>query len=93
VGSWRALRSTYKINLELEAEVTYMLTRGGRNAGIVSERGHAGRSYRISTKRSNSHYLDPARFLMELPRKDGSWWPEWIAWLNEHIASVTGGRD
>ena len=34
VAPWR---STYKINLEVEADVTYLLTGGGHNAGIVSE--------------------------------------------------------
>jgi polyhydroxyalkanoate synthase subunit PhaC len=22
--------------------------------------------------------------LSEAPRQDGSWWPEWTAWLGEH---------
>jgi polyhydroxyalkanoate synthase subunit PhaC len=34
VAPWR---STYKINLQTDAEVTYLLTTGGHNAGIVSE--------------------------------------------------------
>ena len=37
VAPWR---STYKINLQIETEVTYVLTTGGHNAGIVSEPGH-----------------------------------------------------
>ena len=41
VAPWR---STYKINLQIESEVTYVLTSGGHNAGIVSEPGHAGRA-------------------------------------------------
>jgi polyhydroxyalkanoate synthase subunit PhaC len=80
VAPWR---STYKINLEAETEVTYLLTSSGHNAGIVSEPGHPGRSFRINTKRVSDHYLDPERFLVEVPRKDGSWWPEWTAWLSE----------
>ena len=39
VAPWR---STYKINLEVETDVTYLLTGGGHNAGIVSEPGHTG---------------------------------------------------
>ncbi len=79
VAPWR---STYKINLQAETEVTYLLTSSGHNAGIVSEPGHPGRSFRINTKRISDRYLDPERFLAEVPRKDGSWWPEWIAWLS-----------
>ena len=79
VAPWR---STYKINLQAESEVTYLLASGGHNAGIVSEPDHPGRSFRVATR--NRHHLDPDRFLTEARRKDGSWWPEWIAWLERH---------
>jgi poly[(R)-3-hydroxyalkanoate] polymerase subunit PhaC len=84
VAPWR---STYKINLQTESEVTYVLTTGGHNAGIVSEPGHAGRSYRVNVK--NHRYLDPDRFLADASRKDGSWWPEWVAWLSERSGAAT----
>jgi polyhydroxyalkanoate synthase subunit PhaC len=83
VAPWR---STYKINLQTEAEVTYLLTSGGHNAGIVSEPGHRGRSFRMN-KMLDHHYLPPDRFL-EKPRKQGSWWPEWVGWLNEHSGAL-----
>ena len=51
VAPWR---STYKINLQVETEVTYLLTSGGHNAGIVSEPGHPGHSFRVSTKQENA---------------------------------------
>ena len=86
VAPWR---STYKINLQIDGEVTYALTSGGHNAGIVSEPGHAGRSFRVNTKRVNAHYLDPERFLAEARRTDGSWWPQWVAWLGERSGAAT----
>jgi poly[(R)-3-hydroxyalkanoate] polymerase subunit PhaC len=78
VAPWR---STYKINLQAETEVTYLLTAGGHNAGIVSEPGHAGRSFRVASRKNGEHYLDPERFLAEARHQEGSWWPEWVAWL------------
>jgi polyhydroxyalkanoate synthase subunit PhaC len=78
VAPWQ---STYKINLQTETEVTYLLTTGGHNAGIVSEPGHAGRSFRVRTKEADRHYRDPERFLSEAVARDGSWWPEWTGWL------------
>ena len=87
VAPWK---STYKINLQLESEVTYLLTSGGHNAGIVSEPGHPGRSFRVRTKQANQHYLDPERYVAEARRKDGSWWPEWTAWLSERSGPPGG---
>jgi polyhydroxyalkanoate synthase len=86
VAPWH---STYKINLQVETEVTYLLTSGGHNAGIVSEPGHAGRSFRVAVKKTNGHYLDPDRFLAEASRKDGSWWPQWLAWLGQRSGALT----
>ena len=87
--SRRGARPTRSI-CRLETEVTYLLTSGGHNAGIVSEPGHPGRSFRVRTKQANQHYLDPERYVAEARRKDGSWWPEWIAWLSERSGPPSG---
>ena len=79
VAPWR---STYKIHLLTDADVTFLLTSGGHNAGIVSEPGDAGRHYRVATKQADAVYVDPEVWLTETPPKSGSWWPEWIAWLD-----------
>jgi polyhydroxyalkanoate synthase subunit PhaC len=79
VAPWH---STYKINLQTDAEVTYLLTTGGHNAGIVSEPGHGHHSFQVMTRAAENHYVDPDTFLAHAPRKDGSWWPEWVAWLD-----------
>jgi polyhydroxyalkanoate synthase subunit PhaC len=79
VAPWR---STYKIHLLTDTEVTYLLTTGGHNAGIVSEPGHSGRSFQVMTKRADDRYVDPETWMVKAPRKDGFWWPEWVAWLN-----------
>ena len=42
--------SVYKFHLLTDVEVTFVLTSGGHNAGIVSEPGHPGRRYRVATK-------------------------------------------
>ena len=80
VAPWR---STHKIHLLTDTEVTYVLTTGGHNAGIVSEIGHKGRSYQVMTKPADGQYTAPDAWQAVAPRKDGSWWPEWTAWLDQ----------
>jgi len=78
VAPWR---STYKIHLQTDTDVTYVLTTGGHNAGIVSEPGHPGRSFQIATKRATDKYEDPETWQTLTPKQDGSWWPSWEQWL------------
>ena len=85
VAPWQ---STYKINLLTDTDVTYLLTIGGHNAGIVSEPGHDGRSFQVASKKAADRYLDPATYLAEAARKEGSWWPEWTAWLTTHSGAA-----
>jgi polyhydroxyalkanoate synthase len=79
VAPWR---SVYKLNLVTDTELTFVLTSGGHNAGIVSEPGHPRRHYQVMTKPHDAHYVDPDTWQAEAPAKDGSWWPEWVGWLN-----------
>ena len=82
VAPWQ---SVYKINLLANSqEVTFVLTSGGHNAGIVSEPGHPRRSYQIASRRGGDVYQDAEIWASKAPRRDGSWWPAWSAWLAEH---------
>ena len=78
VAPWR---SGYKIHLLADTEVTFLLATGGHNAGIVSEPGANQRSYRVKTKAHDDQYTDPNSWLATATAKNGSWWPEWLTWL------------
>jgi polyhydroxyalkanoate synthase len=85
VAPWQ---SVYKFHLLADTEVTFLLTSGGHNAGIVSEPGHAGRRYRVATKKPDDPYLDPDVWAADSPARDGSWWPEWATWLARHSSTM-----
>jgi polyhydroxyalkanoate synthase len=81
VAPWR---SVYKLTLLNAGEITFALTSGGHNAGIVSEPGHPHRHFRIHTRAHDGGYIDPDRWLEIAPLHEGSWWPVWQAWLDRH---------
>ena len=81
VAPWR---STYKIHLLADTEVTYVLTNGGHNAGIVSEPDRTDRHHQVMTKKAEDRYVDPETWLAIAPQRDGSWWPTLAGWLASH---------
>ncbi|MGA7790857.1 MAG: alpha/beta fold hydrolase [Xanthobacteraceae bacterium] len=78
VAPWR---SVFKLHLLTDAEVTFVLTNGGHNAGILSEPGHPHRHFRMAKHEHDGPYTDPDRWLAEHEPREGSWWPQWTAWL------------
>ncbi|MBS0561155.1 MAG: polyhydroxyalkanoic acid synthase [Proteobacteria bacterium] len=80
VAPWR---SVYKITLLTDAEVTFVLTAGGHNAGIVSEPGHPRRHFLELSRPQDGRYVPPDLFLKRARRTEGSWWPAWARWLRE----------
>jgi polyhydroxyalkanoate synthase len=63
------------------SEITFVLTSGGHNAGIISEPGHPNRSYQIGTRLAHSPWIEPDKWIANTPHCDGSWWPAWHDWL------------
>ena len=84
VAPWR---SVYKIHYLSDTDVTFVLTSGGHNAGIVSEPGHPRRRFRIALRRATDPCLGPEEWAVAATPKDGSWWLDWVAWLAEHSAA------
>lgn len=84
VAPWQ---SVYKLHLMSDTELTFVLTSGGHNAGIVSEPGHPHRSFRIQTSQPTDHYISPDDWMNSIPPQEGSWWTKWHDWLAKHSAA------
>ncbi|MCP5152995.1 MAG: polyhydroxyalkanoic acid synthase [Ectothiorhodospiraceae bacterium] len=78
VAPWR---SVYKAHMLMDTEITFVLTSGGHNAGIVSEPGHPRRHYRIMHRRDEDLLIAADEWLDKATRREGSWWPAWSEWL------------
>jgi polyhydroxyalkanoate synthase len=82
VAPWR---SVYKLHLQSDAsELTFVLTKGGHNVGIVNEPGRPRRSYRLRALAEGERALDPDTWVAETAVREGSWWPAWVEWLGAH---------
>ena len=81
IAPWR---SVYKTALFTDCDLTFVLTKGGHNGGILSEPGHPRRHYRIGHRAAGAHYVGADTWLSSHDPKPGSWWPEWADWLSQH---------
>ena len=81
VAPWK---SVYKIHrLAANAEVTFILTDGGHNAGIACGAKHPRRKHQIRTAKPGSGYLSPETWVEETPVEASAWWPSWDQWLKD----------
>jgi polyhydroxyalkanoate synthase subunit PhaC len=103
VSPWR---SVYKIHLLTDSEITFVLSTGGHNVGVVNPPMAAKAtsqpvrhpiSYRIGVRPIDGVYTDPDAWLNHAKRREGSWWPAFQEWLAMHSGepiapAVIGGR-
>jgi len=81
VSPWR---SVYKVNLFADTEVTFLLTSGGHNVGVVNPAAdpYPGSGYRVARRTAEDRYIDPETWQQATPARAGSWWPEYAGWLD-----------
>ena len=80
VSPWQ---SVYKIHLLTDTQTTFILAAGGHNAGIVSEPGHAHRSYQMDCVEKGHAWMEPDEWVAQAPLFEGSWWEAMHTWLQE----------
>jgi polyhydroxyalkanoate synthase len=80
--------SVYKLHLLADADITFCLTGGGHNAGVVNPPlASGGHGYQIATRARDGRYLDPDAWCAAAPQQPGSWWPAWEHWLRSHATA------
>lgn len=84
VAPWRAV---YKIHMLSDTDITFALTSGGHNAGIVNPPMQSGRRYHIKTTLATDPYQEPDVWLATSDACVGSWWPAWQQWLVQHSSA------
>jgi polyhydroxyalkanoate synthase len=81
VARWH---SVFRLHFLNDGELTFVLTSGGHNAGIVSVPGRANRHFRIRVRKAGARTPDVDEWEHSTEPKDGSWWLAWGHWLNQH---------
>jgi polyhydroxyalkanoate synthase len=79
VAPWR---SVYKIQMLTDADVTFVLSNGGHNAGIVNPPGRPHSRHQIATHKETEAYIDPDAWQTAAVHHERSWWPCWLEWLD-----------
>jgi polyhydroxyalkanoate synthase len=97
VAPWK---SVYMLHLYADADITFCLSSGGHNVGIVNppQAEAPPRHYRIATKHADGRYIDPDQWFARNEAHEGSWWPAWQSWLAERSGKrgkppTMGSRD
>lgn len=81
--------SVFKINqLVPNTDVTFCLTTGGHNVGVVNPPGPGvRRGFQLATRVVDDPYIDSQTWSTSVASQDGSWWPAWEDWLRQHASS------
>jgi len=85
VSPWE---SVYKIHLLTHTELTFVLSSGGHNVGIVNPpdgpQASAAATHRVAaTRRHGAAFQDARTWYALAEQRPGSWWPTWQRWLGE----------
>lgn len=81
VAPWK---SVYKLHFYTHTEITFVLTSGGHNSGVVNVPGLTKQRYQISTHHKEDKDISPELWQEKAKTHKGSWWPAWQDWLMRH---------
>ena len=85
VVAWQA---SYRGALQFKAPKRFMLGGSGHNAGTINPPAAGKHGYWTN----DACPLEPDNWLQTAQRHEGSWWPEWSAWLKERSGPEVSPR-
>ena len=85
IAPWK---SVYKTQLFTDSDMTFVLTSGGHNSGIINEPKLARGHHRISRRAAGALYVGPEAWVEQNTPQPGSWWSAWTTWLEEKSSGV-----
>jgi polyhydroxyalkanoate synthase subunit PhaC len=85
IAPWR---SVYAMTRHFGGETTFRLGASGHIAGIISPPQKKKAVWWGATP-GTANPRDPDAWLAEAPKHEGSWWPDWTAWLAERSPEKT----
>jgi len=74
---WEA---AWQINQLVKGDVRYVLASSGHIAGIINPPGGKGNYWTREIRDADAS--SPEQWLQSATKHDGSWWPDWSAWLS-----------
>ena len=81
--------SVYKIHDLTKTEMTFVLTQGGHNYGIINEPGRPDQHYQMRTHKKLSPVLTHQIWQTKARHYKGSWWSAWQKWLVGFSSALT----
>jgi len=88
IAPWK---TTYTATQIYSGDVTFCLSGSGHIAGAMNPPAKKKYGYWISDKKD--YPSKPDEWLENAEKKEGSWWPEWIKWLDQYSGSDVDARD
>lgn len=85
IAPWR---SVYKTQLFTVGDLDFLLTSGGHNTGIVNPPGNPKSRFRTAHRAAGDLYVGPNDWIEASTPQQGSWWPEWTRWLQDHSSGL-----
>jgi polyhydroxyalkanoate synthase len=73
-------QGAFEARRQLGGPIRFVLAESGHIAAIINPPAARKRCYWTNDDATDS----PAKWLAGATQHDGSWWPDWIAWLKEH---------